>query len=274
MGAAKLDRLSHTLSYVHVCNFNTMSQNQLPGAPSNAPMTPPAALPSTSPPAPLPTPPQLQFFVARPEQNYGPYTLQEVNSHLATGHIKAADLAWHEGAPGWMPLSQLSGVVIPSVPVAPPPASYPNPHPSHPHQNSSGDPTEESVVFDTTPSVLSDFGLCAMTCGLWLAVTICRSLSTRYKLTTERLIVTSGLLSQSSEEVEIYRVKDVSVSQGALDRMLGIGTVTVIVSDASSPRIELKGISSPMQRKEQIRQMSRSSRKSEGVRSVEYLPPS
>ena len=243
-----------------------MSQNQLPGSP----ITPPSALPST--------PPQLQFFVARPEQNYGPYTLQEVNSHLVSGHIKAADLAWHEGAAGWMPLNQISGVIIPPVPVAPPPASYPQPaHPNsaHPQQpQTSGDSAEETTIFDTTPSVLSDAGLCAMTGGFWLAVTICRSLSTRYKLTTERLIVTSGLLSQSSEEVEIYRVKDVSVSQGALDRMMDVGTVTVIVSDASSPRIELKGIGSPMKRKEQIRQMSRSSRKTEGVRSVEHLPSS
>ena len=244
-----------------------MSQNQPPSTPS----TPPSA------------PPQLQFFVARPEQNYGPYTLREVNSHLATGHIKAADLAWHEGASGWMPLNQISGVVIPPVPVAPPPASYPQPtHPNSAHPNSahpqypqrSGNPAEETTIFDTTPSFLSDIGLCVLTGGLWLAVTVCRCLSTRYKLTTERLIVTSGLLSQSSEEVEIYRVKDVSVSQGALDRMLGIGTITVVVSDASSPRIELKAISQPMKRKEQIRQMSRASRKTEGIRSVEYLPPS
>ncbi len=248
-----------------------MSQNQLPGAAPNSPNVSP------------PTPPQLQFFVARPEKNYGPYTLQEVNSHLVSGHIKAADLAWHEGAPGWMPLNQISGVIIPPVPVAPPPASYPQPaHPNsvypnsaHPQQlQTSDDSAEETTIFDTTPSVLSDAGLCAMTGGLWLAVTICRSLSTRYKLTTERLIVTSGLLSQSSEEVGTYRVKDVSVSQGALDRMMDVGTVTVIVSDASSPRIELKGIGSPMKRKEQIRQMSRASRKSEGVRSVEYLPSS
>ena len=244
-----------------------MSQNQLPGAP-----------PHTSQPS---APPQLQFFVARPEQNYGPYTLQEVNSHLATGHIKAADLAWYEGAPGWMPLNQISGVVIPPTPVAPPPASYPQPahpnpfHPNAAHPNPahpSGEHGEESTIFDTTPSILSDIGLCLLTGGLWLAVTVCRCLSTRYKLTTERLIVTSGLLSQRSEEVEIYRVKDVSVSQGALDRMVGIGTITVMVSDASSPRIELKAISQPMKRKEQIRQMSRASRKTEGIRSVEYLP--
>ena len=243
-----------------------MSQNQLPGTPS----TPPTSLPST--------PPQLQFFVARPEQNYGPYSLQEVNSHLATGHIKAGDLAWHEGAAGWMPLNQISGVVIPPVPVAPPPAFYPHPaHPNsaHPQQpQRSGDTAEEITIFDTTPSVLSDIGLCVLTGGLWLAVTVCRCLSNRYKLTTERLIVTSGLLSQSSEEVEIYRVKDVSVSQGALDRMMDVGTVTVFVSDASPPRIELKGIGSPMKRKEQIRQMSRASRKTEGIRSVEYLPSS
>ncbi len=243
-----------------------MSQNQLPNT-----STPPSA------------PPQLQFFVARPEQNYGPYTLQEVNSHLVTGNIKATDLAWYEGALGWMPLNQISGVVIPPTPVAPPPASYPQPahpnpfHPNPAHPNPahpSGEHGEESTIFDTTPSFLSDIGLCLLTGGFWLAVTVCRCLSVRYKLTTERLIVTSGLLSQRSEEVEIYRVKDVSVSQGALDRMVGIGTITVMVSDASSPRIELKAISQPMKRKEQIRQMSRASRKTEGVRSVEYLPPS
>ena len=237
-----------------------MSQNQLPGASETS--------------VPPPAPPRLQFFVARPEQNYGPYSLQEVNSHLATGHIKATDLAWHEGAAGWTPLNQISGVIIPPVPVAPPPASYPNPHPYHPQQQPHliGNAAEESTIFDTTPSMLSDIGLCVLTGGLWLAVTVCRSLSTRYKLTSERLIVTTGLLSQRSEEVEIYRVKDVSVSQGALDRMFGLGTVTVLVNDSTSPRIELKSISQPMQKKEQIRHASRASRKTEGIRSVEYLP--
>jgi hypothetical protein len=65
----------------------------------------------------------VNITIARNDQQYGPYTLDQINLYLALGHLSGADLAWHEGATQWAQLSTLPGVVLPpprlaAVPVA------------------------------------------------------------------------------------------------------------------------------------------------------------
>lgn len=52
----------------------------------------------------------MQIHINRDGQNYGPYSLDEARQYLASGNLAATDLAWFEGAPGWMPLSQVPGL--------------------------------------------------------------------------------------------------------------------------------------------------------------------
>lgn len=40
----------------------------------------------------------------------GPFPLSEVNRQLAAGSLLLTDLAWYEGIPAWVPLSQVPGV--------------------------------------------------------------------------------------------------------------------------------------------------------------------
>lgn len=84
----------------------------------------------------------------------------------------------------------------------------------------------------------------------------------RYRLTNERFFVIKGILSKEVEEVELIRVNDVTMKQGAIDRMLGIGTVTMISNDETAPRIVLAGIPDPEGVKEHIRKASAKRRKS------------
>jgi hypothetical protein len=69
----------------------------------------------------------MQIFIHRDGQQLGPYTLDQVKGDLTSGSLQAGDLAWHEGIPNWVPLSQmpeLAGATPPPVtPVAPPRAS-------------------------------------------------------------------------------------------------------------------------------------------------------
>ena len=72
----------------------------------------------------------MQIYVHRNGQKMGPYSTDDVRSSLAAGSIQFTDLAWHEGATGWMPLSAIPGIIesgipaiprqiIPAVPIAP-----------------------------------------------------------------------------------------------------------------------------------------------------------
>ncbi len=91
----------------------------------------------------------------------------------------------------------------------------------------------------------------------------------RWVLTTERLQIVRGILSRSTEEIELTRVRDVSYEQSLTQRALGIGTITVIGTDATAPMVVMHDVEEPEQVKELIRQAVRDQRRRNRVRQVE-----
>jgi hypothetical protein len=89
--------------------------------------------------------------------------------------------------------------------------------------------------------------------GSRMAVRAARLRSTRYRLTNQRLLVESGLLSRGMVEVDLRTVDDLVYRQGLVDRLLGIGSVGVVSSDRSSPRLQLLGVKDPRGTRELIR---------------------
>ncbi len=61
----------------------------------------------------------MQIHIDKDGQQYGPYTLDQVNEYLAQGSLQATDPAWHEGMADWCPLNQIAGVVDASSPAPP-----------------------------------------------------------------------------------------------------------------------------------------------------------
>jgi membrane protein YdbS with pleckstrin-like domain len=101
---------------------------------------------------------------------------------------------------------------------------------------------------------------------LWIRVK-----SSSYRLTTQRLFVRRGWLAKHVNELELYRVKDVVVDQGGLQRLLAYGTITVLSADDTTPEVDLVGVSSPTKVKEVIRTQYRAARQREGVRPTEFM---
>ncbi|MFF2909760.1 PH domain-containing protein [Paenibacillus sp. NPDC057934] len=66
--------------------------------------------------------------------------------------------------------------------------------------------------------------------------------TTTYTITSQRIIVKTGLIGKNVEEIELLRIRDLGVSQSILDRMLGIGTLTIFSDDASSPELWFRKI--------------------------------
>lgn len=50
----------------------------------------------------------MQIYLARNNQQAGPYSLEQVNQMLANGQVVLTDLAWHEGMPEWKILGDLT----------------------------------------------------------------------------------------------------------------------------------------------------------------------
>lgn len=51
--------------------------------------------------------------------------------------------------------------------------------------------------------------------------------TTHYVLTSERVIVRSGVISRNGRDIPLSRINDVSFSHGIVGRMLGCGTLTI-----------------------------------------------
>lgn len=107
--------------------------------------------------------------------------------------------------------------------------------------------------------------------ALMLLLLWVRLKSSRYRLTTQRLFVQRGWLARHVNELELYRVNDVVVRQGTVQRLLGYGTVTVMADDDSTPEVHLVNLPQPAALKEMIRTQYRAARQREGVHPTELI---
>jgi uncharacterized membrane protein YdbT with pleckstrin-like domain len=78
--------------------------------------------------------------------------------------------------------------------------------------------------------------------GALALVLLYRRLTVRYRLTTFRFFHDTGLLSRTGNRVEVIDIDDVTVHQGLIERMFGVGTILVRSSDTTDPELSLPGI--------------------------------
>jgi len=64
----------------------------------------------------------------------------------------------------------------------------------------------------------------------------------RYRISNYRIDYERGLLSKDIDTLELWHVEDINFHQSLLDRMLGVGTITVISHDDTTPRLQLKSL--------------------------------
>ena len=89
--------------------------------------------------------------------------------------------------------------------------------------------------------------------GIYFAIALLRLRSILYTVTNQRVMIESGLLSKSLGEIDLRYVDDTQFVQTVVQRMLGIGDVTIVSSDKTSPVYVLRGIRDPRRIRELIR---------------------
>lgn len=82
-------------------------------------------------------------------------------------------------------------------------------------------------------------------------------LTTEYRLTTQRLIVRRGILSKTTDEVELFRIRDFIVDEPFWMRLAGLGTVRLLTVDRTHSVIDLKGVAQPMRLRDVVREAVR-----------------
>ena len=90
-------------------------------------------------------------------------------------------------------------------------------------------------------------------------------LSIDYRLTSQRLIFRRGILQQVTDRTEMIDIDDVQVTQGLVERMLGVGTIRLLSSDTSDPTLIMRGIDNALNVSQLIDNARREERRRRGM---------
>lgn len=109
-------------------------------------------------------------------------------------------------------------------------------------------------------------GVCAIVWALWKYLSVNME---RYAISTQRMRLKRGVLNIRTDILELYRIKDVIIQEPLLYRMAGQGTVVVLSSDRSVPRLKLRAVSAPQELADTIREAVEKARVAKGVREID-----
>lgn len=90
-----------------------------------------------------------------------------------------------------------------------------------------------------------------------------------YSLTNQRFRETSGILFRQTDELELYRVKDIRVQQPLLQRLVGCGRIVMMTSDRLTPVVVLNAIGNPLAVADLLRDCVERCRVAKGVREID-----
>ena len=109
-------------------------------------------------------------------------------------------------------------------------------------------------------------GAVVLAFGRWLV-----RRATRYVLTTERLRITTGLLSTVTEDIELRRVRDSSVVRPFFLRIVGLGDVRLRSADTTAPDVHLDAVRNPDQLQETVRNLVETLIRRHRVREIDFM---
>jgi uncharacterized membrane protein YdbT with pleckstrin-like domain len=147
-----------------------------------------------------------------------------------------------------------------------------------------GSPSQVKNAWPFFFAALAVFGILFLTLVVWVwppgigfvgipvIYGLCRWLSVgaqRFELTTERLLISRGFLSRTTESLELYRVKDMRIVQPLRQRLFGLENIELITSDQNSPVVLIDHIPSSLRLLDKIRTQVEECRVAKGTREVE-----
>ena len=100
------------------------------------------------------------------------------------------------------------------------------------------------VIEDTWPAwwVVT---ACILLGLLALIIPIVWARTIRYRITNFRIDYERGLLGKTIDTMELWHVDDIKFHQSFIERLLGVGTITVMSDDQTTPSLPLRGLPNP-----------------------------
>jgi uncharacterized membrane protein YdbT with pleckstrin-like domain len=131
--------------------------------------------------------------------------------------------------------------------------------------------TLPSVTAEASPRAIYPW----LIVGIWLLggagalATYLKLSTTKYVLTTERLRVTTGILSTVTHDLELRRVRDSIILRPFWARIMGLGDIQILSADASTPRMVLHAIRDPDGVQSKLRSIVQAQYARFGIRQME-----
>ena len=130
--------------------------------------------------------------------------------------------------------------------------------------------SEERIEWSGHPSQWQNLGW-FLACVLLLPIpwAFWRWLQTRnttYTLTDQRLKFTRGVFNRTTDDLELYRVRDSHFEQNLAERLLGLGQVVLFTTDETSPEVRMTFIKDAEAVREKIRTLVEARRDAKRVR--------
>ncbi len=94
---------------------------------------------------------------------------------------------------------------------------------------------------------------------------------TKYSLSEDRLFLEKGFLTIKTDEVLLYRIRDIDLNMRLGQRIFGVGTIHIYSSDTSAPTLELKNVKDPRAVSELIHQSVEKAKDKRRMRPMEVL---
>jgi len=138
---------------------------------------------------------------------------------------------------------------------------------------------DEKKIWEGTPSQWTNFTFylicipCTLAFGLGLLLAIWKYFDTkvnRFEITDQRILEYKGIFSKTTEEVELYRVKDLKHLQPFFLRLVGLSNILLDTTDISNPVLLIKGVADGKLLKEQLRIAIDERRDIKGVKEVDF----
>lgn len=131
----------------------------------------------------------------------------------------------------------------------------------------------EETIYEGQPSLLPTFGsylICIVTVGLALIYFAAKRSGTKYRVTSQRIVIDSGIFSKQLDQVDLYRVNDFHVDRPFFQRIVGTGNIRLITTDRQNPVIVLHGIHTDVvELYERIRAAVAAAKQAAGLRVVD-----
>lgn len=87
----------------------------------------------------------------------------------------------------------------------------------------------------------------------------------RYKITNYRIDIERGIIARRINTMELWHVDDINFDQGLLERILGVGTITIFSNDKTTPKLSIHGLPSPRPLFDSMKQRIISVKRQRGV---------